>query len=554
VIQSLRAGVRDFVTKSVEYLDYLPEAVRRVLHQVRTERRLAESEAQLAAVIGSAKDAIILADSDHKITLFNAAAEKMFRCPSARALGQQVSVFIPPEYHQAPGESFFQQVRQGTRGVRADGEEFPLEASVSRAESEGRRFYSIVARDITERVRLAEQLRQSQKMEAIGTLTGGIAHDFNNLLTVISGYTEMLLQRAGPDDPSYDLLRQVHRAGGRAADLTRQMLAFSRKQVLQPVLLDLNVLVAELGKLLRRVIGEDITLTTTLAPDLARVKADPGQMEQILMNLMVNARDAMPQGGSLTVETRNVELDATYAARQPEIQPGRYVLLAVSDTGVGMSEEVKARIFEPFFTTKPVGKGTGLGLSTVYGIVKQSGGQIEVYSEPGHGTAFKVYLPRAAGTTSAAPTGAAVQTPRGAETVLLAEDENSVREITRLVLQSQGYTVLDAGDGGKALELCRSHPGPIHLLATDVVMPQMSGRQLAEAVAGLRPGVRILYLSGYADDAVVRHGVLETGVAFLQKPFTPLTLARKVREVLDDPGVGLGAAPPGRPAAPSGGG
>jgi two-component system cell cycle sensor histidine kinase/response regulator CckA len=379
-----------------------------------------------------------------------------------------------------------------------------------------------------------KRLYQAQKMEAIGHLAGGVAHDFNNLLTIISGYSEMLLSQRLPPDSARPLIEEIKKAGTRAAGLTRQLLAFSRQQVLEPKVLDLNAAVKDTQKMLRRLIGEDIRLTSVLDPALGRVKADPGQIEQIIMNLVVNARDAMPQGGKVTLETRNVELDETYAQAHQEVKPGRYVMLATTDTGSGMTEEVKARIFEPFFTTKEKAKGTGLGLATVYGIVKQSGGFIYVYSEPGAGTVFKVYFPLVTESlTSVASPSAGAKAATGTETLLLVEDEEGVRMLTRQVLQSYGYKVLDACDGAQAIRSAQQHQGPIDLVVSDVVMPGMGGRQLTERLAALRPAIKVLYLSGYTDDAVVRHGVLTAQTHFLQKPFTPAALANKVREVLD---------------------
>jgi signal transduction histidine kinase len=387
--------------------------------------------------------------------------------------------------------------------------------------------------DLANRKSLEAQLRQAQKMEAFGQLAGGVAHDFNNLLTVITSYSELLLSGAIPPEEQRDAIREIRKAGDRATSLTRQLLAFSRKQLLQPVDLDLNSLIRETEKMLRRLIGADIDLATTLDPALAWVNADPGQIEQVIMNLVVNARDAMPTGGLLTIETHNVELDQNYAQKHPEIQPGKFVMFAVTDSGCGMNDTIKAKLFEPFFTTKEVGKGTGLGLATVHGIVKQSGGSIEVYSEAGHGTTFKIYLPRIEPANSSSKSMPDLSLiPRGTETILLAEDEAEVRAVVRLVLESSGYTVLESQSGEEAMQICQKHPTPIHLLLTDVVMPKMSGRLLAEAVVALRPNIKVLYLSGYTDDAVVRHGVLEAGMHFLQKPFTPMVLARKVREVL----------------------
>src|SRR5437867_8211074 len=378
------------------------------------------------------------------------------------------------------------------------------------------------------------RLRQAQKMEAVGRLAGGVAHDFNNLLTVITSYSDLLLEDLGSDDPKHDDVAQIRKAADGAAVLTRQLLAFSRQQVLEPKVLDLKATVASTEKLLQRLIGEDVRLTTSLAPDLGAVKADPGQLEQVIINLAVNARDAMPAGGRLTIEAANMEMDDVYVRSHAPARPGRYVMLAMSDTGIGMDEQTKARIFEPFFTTKESGKGTGLGLATVYGIVKQAGGFIWVYSEPGRGSSFKVYLPRVDEPVAPAIARPAPAEPRrGTETVLVAEDAPSVRLVTRQVLERYGYTVLEAPTGDIALRLAAKHHGPIHLLLTDVVMPGLSGRQLAEQLAQLRREMKVLYVSGYGESAVVHHGILESGVAYLQKPFTPETLARRVRDALD---------------------
>ena len=399
---------------------------------------------------------------------------------------------------------------------------------------DGDRFTGLLclARDVTDRLVLEEQFRQAQKMEAVGQLAGGVAHDFNNLLTLINGYSDIVLAALPPGDPNREPIAAVHQAGQRSAGLTRQLLAFSRKQVLAPKVLDLNGVVADTASLLRRVIGEDVRLSTAPGQGLWPVKADRGQVEQVLLNLAVNARDAMPTGGRLTIETRNAELDEGYAAAHADARPGDYVLVAVSDTGTGMSDEVKARIFEPFFTTKEAGKGTGRGLATVYGIVKQSGGHVGVYSEVGRGTTFKVYLPRAAPESGAAKAPSQFRRPpRGTETVLVVEDEDAVRALTRHVLQHSGYTVVEAEDAAAAVRAAAGHG--IDLLVTDVVMPGLGGRELAERLRASRPGLKVLFLSGYTDDAVVRHGVLHEAVNFLQKPFSPTALAHKVREALD---------------------
>ena len=788
VIQALRVGVRDFVTKSIEYLDYLPDAVGRVLRQVQTEHRLAESEARLGAVIESAIDAVIVTEANRRVSLFNPAAERMFRCPAAEALGRRITDFIPDELvADSPvldGNEVAMQshrLRPGTIGVRVDGEEFPLEASVSRGEANGRRFYTIVARDVTERERdreflratleclqtgvvacdkdgrlvlfnraaaefhgrsaepirsdrwakeydlfqadgitemsaeevplhramrgelvrdvemviapkerrrtavlvsgqpivasdgrqlgavaamqditarrqaevkireqaalldlahdaiiaedmngqiqfwnqgaarlygwradevlgrpadslfchnslagrreglrqvfadgqwtgemrqftklgneivvhcswslirdatgmptgvlrictdvteqrkIEEQFRHAQKMEVFGRLAAGVAHDFNNLLTVINGYSELILAQLPASDTLRESVGEISQAGARAAGLTRQLLAFSRQQVLEPKVLNLNEVVQGIAKMLQRLIGEDLTVETALSPALGKVKADPGQLEQVLTNLAVNARDAMPRQGRLTIETANAELDEAYCRMHPEASPGRYVQLAVADTGCGMTEAVKERVFEPFFTTKEVGKGTGLGLATVFGIVKQSGGHVAVYSEVGKGTTFKIYLPRIE--EEFTPVGKSIPNAKtasqGSETILLVEDEPALRSLALHALESKGYTVLPAADGEEALRICQAHEGAIDLLVSDVVMPRLGGRELAEQIIVLRPRIRVLFLSGYTSDAVVRHGVLEAEVAFLQKPFTVDGLTQKTREVLD---------------------
>jgi two-component system cell cycle sensor histidine kinase/response regulator CckA len=390
--------------------------------------------------------------------------------------------------------------------------------------------------DITERKQLEEQFHQAQKMEAVGRLAGGVAHDFNNLLTAILGSADLVLDSLQPGVPEREEVEEIRKAAVRAADLTRQLLAFSRQQVIAPTVLNPNDVVANMDKLLRRLLGEDVELRAVLASDLASVKADPSQLEQVLLNLAVNARDAMPNGGKLTIETQNVELDQEYVRGHLSAQPGPYVMFAVSDTGVGMDAATQARIFEPFFTTKEKGKGTGLGLATVYGIVKQSGGWIWVYSEPGQGTTFKVYLPRVAEAAApAAPSPAPPVSVRGSETVLVVEDDEMIRKLIHKVLKANGYTVLVAASGGDAERVAGQHDGPIHLLMTDVVMPGLNGREVARRLTAVRAGIRVLYLSGYTDDAIVHHGVLEPGVAFLQKPFSPTVLGRKVREVLDSP-------------------
>jgi PAS domain S-box-containing protein len=392
-----------------------------------------------------------------------------------------------------------------------------------------------IFRDITERKRLEEQLHEAMKMEAMGRLAGGVAHDFNNALTSIMAISQILLEDLASSHPIYEDIKEIRGSAERCANLTRQLLAFARRQPLEPKVLNLNEVVINIEKMLSRVIGEDIELFKSLDPELGNTKADVGQMEQIIVNLAVNARDAMPGGGKLTIETANVTLDPEYASKNLGVTPGPYVRLAMSDTGVGMDEETRAKAFEPFFTTKGPGKGTGLGLPTVYGIVKQSGGNISVYSETGQGTTLKIYLPRVeeeaeeVGGREPAPT----KPLRASETILLVEDEEGVRRTTKRILIKSGYQVLEAGNGQEALELCGRHPGPIHLLITDVVMPGMSGKELTDRLALSFPAMKFLYVSGYADHAVVNHGILEAGASFLPKPFTMESLTRKVREVLD---------------------
>jgi two-component system cell cycle sensor histidine kinase/response regulator CckA len=388
--------------------------------------------------------------------------------------------------------------------------------------------------DLTQMKQLEGQFRQSQKMEAVGQLAAGVAHDFNNLLTVILGFSELFLTGLPPEDPGRESIGHIRNAADRAAGLTRQLLAFGRKQILSPVVLDLNGLVSDVEKMLGRLIGADIDLTIDREPNLGPVKVDPGQVEQIIMNLVVNARDAMPTGGRLTIQTRNTVLSELQVRQHPDLSPGPYTVLTVSDTGGGMDEATKARIFEPFFTTKEVGKGTGLGLATVFGIVKQSGGFIEVDSAPGSGTTFRTYLPQVLEVVGADAAGpGAVNMPTGMETILLVEDEDGLRDLAQLILEGSGYKVLSTRNGSEAVRVCLEYVDEIQLLFTDVVMPKMSGRQLTDILLPARPGMKVLYMSGYTDDTMVRHGIADAEANFLPKPFTPAALAQKVRDVLD---------------------
>ncbi|MDY3552201.1 PAS domain S-box protein [Gemmata sp. JC717] len=511
-----------------------------VTAQKQAESELRVSEGRFQAFFDATTVAMVETSPDAHYLRGNAAFFRMFGYAPADLPALAVADVLFPEDRDAVLTQYariasgeVQSYEADRRYRRKDGSVLWAQVSVvaARDGTGAPKLVTAVIVDMTERKKLEEQFRQAQKMEAVGRLAGGVAHDFNNLLTVINGYGQILLDQLPSENTTRDMVQQMTAAGERAAGLTAQLLAFSRKAIVAPKVIDLNEVVSQSASLLRRLIGEDIILTTALSHELHRVKADPTQIEQVILNLAVNAKDAMPRGGRLTIETRNVRLRGEIPA-WPDCPPGDYIQLAVSDTGVGMTEEVKARLFEPFFTTKEVGKGTGLGLAVVHGAVKQSGGRVDVYSELGVGTTFKILLPAVGAPLS---NGSAVVrfAPRGTETVLLVEDEDGVRQFSRLALETQGYTVLEAANGFEALAVIDSHAGPIHLLLTDVVMPRMSGREVSEAVRARHEGVKVLYVSGYTDDAVVRHGIVEATDAFLQKPFTPWSLARKIRTVLD---------------------
>jgi hypothetical protein len=517
-----------------------PRGFAKITRDLTAKRR---NEELLQSVLNHTLDAIVGIDERGTISMMNRAGETLFGRSASEVVGQNVKLLMPEPYHgehdgylasyRRTGKAKIIGTGREVLGLRKDGSTFPLELAVTEFQLNGQRQFVGIVRDVSARKQLEAQLHHAQKMEAFGQLAGGVAHDLNNLLTVISGYSEMVLTKLPPDDPRKRMVDQVVRAGTRAASLTRQLLAFSRQQVLEPKVLDLNVIVGDIDEMLRRLIGEDVQFTTVLAPGLGLVKVDPGQIEQVITNLAVNARDAMPLGGQLTIETAEVELAEPYTRTHADARPGRFAMLAVSDTGCGMAPEVKARIFEPFFTTKGVGRGTGLGLAVVHGIVKQSGGNIDVYSEVGKGTSVKVYLPLAPAPMAASPDGASEVASAGCETILLVEDEDSVRELATLVLEECGYTVLTANDGEAAVRIVDTCQKKIDILVTDVVMPVMGGRRLAEILRARLPELRVLFMSGYTDDAVVRHGVLQAEVDFLQKPFTPQSLAHKVRAVLD---------------------
>jgi PAS domain S-box-containing protein len=507
----------------------------------RAERALREANEHLAAVIQSSPLAIYTLDPTSTVLTWNRAAEALYGWQAAEVVGRPLPTIADDlEDHGLLRDRVLR--GEALRGVevtrrRKDGTLVNVSLSVAPLHDAAGRVTGMLslAADVTEMRQLEVQYRQAQKMEAVGRLAGGIAHDFNNLLTAIIGTTALVLEDLGLESRTRLDIQEIEKAAKRAAGLTRQLLIFSRQQVLEPCALDLNALVGNLEKMLHRLIGEDIELRTKQAAALGAVRADPGQLEQAIVNLVVNARDAMPKGGRLTIETADVELDRSYVAAHVPTQPGPYVLLAISDTGVGMDGATKARLFEPFFTTKEPGRGTGLGLATVYGIVKQSGGYIWAYSELGHGTTFKIYLPRVPETPEAPESTTSPPTPaRGSETLLVVEDQEEVRKLTKRVLEARGYTVLAARNGAEALEIVAQHPSQIHLMITDVVMPGMNGRELAQHACARRSDLKVLYVSGYTGEAVLQHRLLEPGVAFLQKPFTPDVLARKTREVLDN--------------------
>jgi len=516
--------------------------------QEESEHKARSQAAIIQSVIDSIPDGLVMADATGRYMVWNAAAESIIEIgpvvvsPTERStrfglfLPDRVTPFPPDELPLARalrGEIVDRAELVVRNSLLPEGKSFSVNSRPLRSANGAIAGGVVTLHDLTEERALEAQLRQAQKLEAVGQLAGGVAHDFNNLLTVILGFARLVSESFGADDPRQAELEQVIKAGEQATTLTKQLLAFSRKQVLQPVTVDLNALVANVRQMLARLIGEHIDLATVLAPGLRPVRADPGQLEQILMNLVVNARDAMPTGGRVAIETANVELDRSHAMQHEPVRPGSYVMLAVTDHGAGMTDETKRRLFEPFFTTKEAGKGTGLGLATVYGIVKQSGGYIWVYSEPGIGTAFKVYFP-------VAEPGAAVATQAahnesiatGTETILVVEDEDAVRFLTRIILEKAGYRVFDAANPRQAELLFGEDPTRFDMLVTDIVMPGSSGPRLFERLERLHRGLKVLYVSGYTDDAIAQQGELEPGVAFLQKPFTAGVLSRRVREVL----------------------
>lgn len=507
----------------------------------RAELELAESEERYRDLFENARDIIYIHDLQGNYLSVNGAGEAITGYNRSESLRLNITDTVAPEYLEKAQEM----VRRKIAGeeltaydvevVAKDGHRVALEVNTRLIRANGQPVaIQGIARDITERKQLEDQLRQSQKMEAIGQLAGGIAHDFNNLLTVISGYSDLTLRRLSQVDPLRQMQEEISKAADRASGLTRQLLAFSRKQVLQPKVLDLNVVVADLEKMLQRLIGEDVALRTKLEAGLGHVLADPGQIEQVLMNLAVNARDAMPSGGKLTIETSNVDLHAEYATGDVSIPAGEYIVLSVTDNGCGMDASTRKHIFEPFFTTKPLGEGTGLGLSTAFGIVKQSSGHIELKTEPDAGSTFRIYLPRLEnGAQEFRALEAEVPKDPGSEIILLIEDDGMVRGLAVAALEMEGYVVIAADGGPAAIAACERHQGPIHLLVTDMVMPEMNGREAADRVAQMRPGIKVLFMSGYSDNKAFRHDISADEVNFIQKPFSPIALCNKVREILD---------------------
>ncbi|MBI4566540.1 MAG: response regulator [Planctomycetes bacterium] len=549
-VQCLLEGAADYVLK--DNLRRLPSAVERTLREADEQRRrkkaeeaVRERESRLRRIVDSNIAGIFFWDLNGKVVEANDAFLKMtgYTPEDLRAGRLDWKAMTPPEYLERDARAVEELKTKGAvtpyekEYLRKDGSPFPVLLGFAAFEGGMDRGVGFVL-DLSQRKNLEDQLRQAQRMEVVGRLAGGVAHDFNNLLTPILGLSDLILGQIKPDDPVRSDIEEIKKAGQRAARLTRQLLAFSRKQVLQPRVVDLNESVQEMQMLLGRLIGEDVTLSLQLSPEGGRVKVDPGQMEQVIMNLAINARDAMPQGGKLTIETRRVFLDEEYAGRHVGVVPGYHVVLIVSDTGTGMDKETMGHLFEPFFTTKPQGKGTGLGLATVYGIIKQSGGHIWAYSEPKRGSTFKVYLPEARDEKASRVVSTETRSySKASETILLLEDDDALRGFACRVLRMRGFTVLEAGSGEDAIKISITHPGPIDLLLTDIVMPEMNGPEVARQIRKVRKGIRVLYMSGYSENAIVHQGVLEPGTSLLEKPFSLQALARKVREVLDAPQV-----------------
>jgi len=538
-VEYMKAGAADYILK--DRLARLGPAVRAALDRKRMKQQLDEREEYFRSLIEQTMDIIAVLDAEGAIRYASPSVLPLLGYAPEDLVGLDILALVHPDDVDVTLRVFREGVATGKGGRLLELRLRHKDGTFRHLEAIGRYLLDdplvqgvvINARDVTERRTLERQFLQAQKMEAVGRLAGGVAHDFNNLLTAILGYADLLLDGLPTLSPLRPDLEEIRKAANRAGALTRQLLAFSRKQVLEMRVLDLNELVADMDKMLQRLLGEDIDVLTKLDPALGAVRADAGQLEQVIVNLAVNARDAMPKGGRLTIETRNAELDDSYVREHVPVQPGRYVMLAVSDTGTGMSAETMSHVFEPFFTTKEPGKGTGLGLATVYGIVKQSGGYVWCYSERGKGTTFKVYLPRVDAPVDQFPARAALPRTLGSETILLVEDEAALRALTRRLLERHGYMVLEAGTADAALALAREHVGPIHLLLADVVLPGASGPTLAGELLSRRADLKVLFMSGYTEDAIVHRGVLAPNTAFINKPFSGDNLAAKVREVLD---------------------
>jgi len=549
-VEAMKRGADDYVIKTPHHIQRLPRTIRAAIERKRlqeererAERALRESEQKYYSLYASMNEGVALYEilfdesgspTDYRLLDFNPAFGAIFDLERETAVGRTASELLGERAREYLDTYAKVASSKQPASFQARFESMDKSFQVSVFSPADGKFATLYE-DISERLRLEAQLFQAQRLESIGRLAGGVAHDFNNLLTAITGYSQMLLLQLETQNPMRGKLELIKKAADRASSLTGQLLAFSRKQLLQPQVLDLNTLIANIDKMLRRIIGEDIELVTVFGADIGRIKADPTQLEQVLLNLVVNARDAMPNGGKIVIETTNAELGDEYARRHLGVTPGPYVMVAVSDIGCGMEAEILKHIFEPFYTTKKKGKGTGLGLSTVYGIVKQSGGNIWVYSEAGQGTTFKIYLPQVEEEMEESkPEEVPREVSGGTETILVAEDEEFVRNFVKDILQKYGYRVLEAQHGSEALRVGLEYSGPIHLLLTDVVMPRMSGQQLAKQMATLRPVAKVLYMSGYTESAIVHHGVLDSHAEFVQKPFTGETLARRVREVLDN--------------------
>jgi two-component system cell cycle sensor histidine kinase/response regulator CckA len=538
----LEAGAAEYLVKETLTRELLHKAVKYAVERTRNEIAIRQSEQRFHELFENAKDILFTLDLEGNVTSLNKSAEEVMGWSRSEALQLNLKSLVAPEHLNLCSQMMQRILNEEPLQhfeislLRKDGRKVLLQASARLIYSNGER-HSIqgMARDVTERRQLETMVQQSQKLEAIGRLSGGLAHDFNNLFCVISGHTELLTEQMEAAHPALKNLAQIKKAVDSATSLTRQLLAFSRKQVFHPRTLDLNAVVVETRKMLGRLIGEQIELFASLHPALGNVSVDPVQFEQVLVNLVLNARDAMSQGGKLTIETKNVDLEEGARSKRAIVPAGKYVVLSVTDNGCGMDDEAQSRIFEPFYTTKELGKGSGLGLATVYGIVKQSGGFIWVYSELGRGTTIRVYLPRVDNSPSPVSMGNPLAEVRqGSETVLLVENAESVRNLAKELLKSSGYAVLEAESGREALRIASSFSGPIHLLLTDVIMPGMGGKQLAEQLTSLRPATRVLYMSGYSNDGIVQSGILESGALLLEKPFTREILLRKVRQVLDE--------------------